>query len=846
MTQFLNGAGLHLANYDNTLIGWSTLPLRSNILFDGGNSQYSLGLSAGARQKILDDFSWTITDAGPIPPDRVIFDISSTVVLNESFPVLASFFLNDVPYEFNYPVSIKKSSGIGEISGVLTVNASAGKAFFESLAINQLGDHTLELEVLYPNDNTEKRKSFGVSSNILVTSSYLGGAGRGDYAMVSELLTLAGDLVYLWKGGVVGDEQNWFNASNWNLNSVPASDSFVQVPESTFYPVLSGTAPGSSLFRTGTTILEEGALLTLNQGTIFTISEDSDFITKGATSKIVIEPNSNYLNFSNSVPNLELKQQLIGSKGWRMMGSPLKNKTYNEFLLGLVPQGIGGTTSPFSSLQPNVLWFDEMDGGSSLQGWRRPSHINNSVKVGRGHFVYVFNGATIPGSRGNYTDLLPVTLKMEGIEHNLSLEGPINFGITYTARTTTFQQPDPDEELFIESNPADAGFNMISNPSASVIDFYEESAWTKVNLDNSIYIWDPNLNAGDGAWRTFNGEVGNLDNGRIAPFQSFWVHANAPDPQLLLNSSQAKTTLQKNFYSRKNFATNSSENQEKHVLSLKVTSENLEAEAWISFDKSGFEGHDPKDAYQLESLSDNWLLLYSYGSQKLNTPLQINNLEALDESQKSIPLMIAAAKSSKEFDGDYVLSWNIPDSWPTNVTLVLMDHIQDKAIDMRKESYYQFEFKAPNTTTYRLNQSDLNFRQLGKLIFTSPFASGEPSARVEKGNLERRPFTIRVGAFEPEQELEYLPDLPIIYSPYPNPYSSSFTVDFYIPYELNVQFKIIDSSGVTIRDFGLKTFPEGKHQLKFEDFKNELSPGLYIIQMITDKIFLTKKVIKKN
>lgn len=846
MTEFLNGAGLNLANYNNTLIGWSILPLQSNILFDGGNSQYSLGLSAGARQKILDDFSWKITDAGPIPPDRVIFDISSTVVLNESFPVLASFFLNDVPYEFNYPVSIKKSSGIGGISGVLTVNASAGKAFFESLAINQLGDHTLELEVSYPNDNTEKRKSFGVSSNILVTSSYLGGAGRGDYAMLSKLLTLAGDLVYLWNGGVVGDERNWFNAGNWNLNSVPASDSFVQVPIRPAFPILLGLPPENSIVRTGTTTLEEGTSLTINGGANLTINEASNFITIGSTSKIVLEPNSNYLNLSTSAPNLEIKQQLIGSKGWRMLGSPLKSKTYNELLLGLVPQGIGGTTSPFSSLQPNVLWFDEMDGGSSLQGWRRPSHINNSVKLGRGHFVYVFNGATIPGSREKYTDLLPVTLKMEGMEHNLLSEGPINFGITYTARAATFQQPDPDKELLIESNPADAGFNMISNPTASVIDFYEESAWTKVNIDNTIYIWDPSLNTGSGAWRTFNGVVGNLDNGRIAPFQSFWVHANASNPQLLLKSNQAKTTLPKNFYSRKNFASNSNENPENQVLSLKVTSENLEAEAWISFDKSGFEGHDAKDAYQLESLSDNWLLLYSYGSQKLNTPLQINNLEALDETQKSIPLMIAAAKSSKEFEGDYVLSWNIPDSWPSNVTLVLMDHIQDKAIDMRKESFYQFEFEAPNTTSYRLNQSDLDFRQLGQLIFASPFASGDPSARVEQGNLDRRPFTIRVGAFAPEQELEYLPDLPIIYSPYPNPYSSSFSVGFYIPYELNVQFKIINSSGVTVKDFGLKTFQEGRHQLSFEDNRNELSPGLYIIQMITDKIFLTKKIIKRN
>jgi len=56
-------ATLSTANYDSLLNGWSQLNLQPNITFDGGNSKYSSNASA-ARQKIIDDFTWTISDSG--------------------------------------------------------------------------------------------------------------------------------------------------------------------------------------------------------------------------------------------------------------------------------------------------------------------------------------------------------------------------------------------------------------------------------------------------------------------------------------------------------------------------------------------------------------------------------------------------------------------------------------------------------------------------------------------------------------------------------------------------------------------------------------------------------------
>ena len=63
-TDFLSNAQLSTANYNNLLVKWSDLTLKSTVTFDGGNSKYDLGLPAVKRQKIISSFTWTITDGG--------------------------------------------------------------------------------------------------------------------------------------------------------------------------------------------------------------------------------------------------------------------------------------------------------------------------------------------------------------------------------------------------------------------------------------------------------------------------------------------------------------------------------------------------------------------------------------------------------------------------------------------------------------------------------------------------------------------------------------------------------------------------------------------------------------
>lgn len=64
MNNMFLGVTLSTANYDALLIGWESQSVQGAVAFHGGNSTYSAGAAATARQALIDDHTWTITDGG--------------------------------------------------------------------------------------------------------------------------------------------------------------------------------------------------------------------------------------------------------------------------------------------------------------------------------------------------------------------------------------------------------------------------------------------------------------------------------------------------------------------------------------------------------------------------------------------------------------------------------------------------------------------------------------------------------------------------------------------------------------------------------------------------------------
>jgi surface protein len=67
MFDMFDGVTLSTPNYDALLIGWEGQSVNNGVTFDGGNSQYTAGgAAATARQALIDDHSWSITDGGSV------------------------------------------------------------------------------------------------------------------------------------------------------------------------------------------------------------------------------------------------------------------------------------------------------------------------------------------------------------------------------------------------------------------------------------------------------------------------------------------------------------------------------------------------------------------------------------------------------------------------------------------------------------------------------------------------------------------------------------------------------------------------------------------------------------
>ena len=395
-------------------------------------------------------------------------------------------------------------------------------------------------------------------------------------------------------------------ASVQNMNGSAVTQAFNNIVINNSNGVIVG---GSSVFTiNGAMTISNGASLSLAAGPALTIAANASITTAG-TGQIILDSGASYINLSGSAPDIKALTRITGTEGWRMLAAPDTVTVGSMLVSPFVTQGFTGSSYP--SLQPNLLWWDETSQGTSLQAWRSPSSVSDTVKPGKGYLFYAFNGAEKPDSSGNYSDVLPQTMSASGTETPLKAT-TFNFGVTATERLPS----GPGGSTYVDTNNVDYGWNLIGNPTPSTIDWNAASGWTKTNIDASIYVWNPADTIG--GYKTWNGYAGNLGSGLISPFQAFWVKANNDNP-LLICGNGVKTTgghfLEKMV----------DKGSPPSVLSLNLSANGLQAQAYLMFSHSGKLTYNPYDAFSLVPLTDKYLVLYTISGQN-QPPMQIQNL----------------------------------------------------------------------------------------------------------------------------------------------------------------------------------------------------------------------------
>ena len=561
--------------------------------------------------------------------------------------------------------------------------------------------------------------------------------------------------------------------------------------------------------------IQDNASLTLETGPLLTFQPGAT-VTTATNSKIILKSDARYLNLSSSTPTLQMYRQLTGTQGWRMVASPVATYFSDMFKAPLVTQGFIGSTYP--ALQPNLMWWDETDGGTTLQGWRQPTNLTDALSAGRGYFHYVFNGAGITGG-GNYTDNLPGNLSVTGVE-NFNGSGSYNFSLSYTAHDALTQTP----SVYYDKTSLDQGWNLIANPTASTLDWDAGSGWTKTNVDNTIYVWDSSALSGNGDYLFWNGSTGTLLNGMIPPFQALWVHANTIAPALSF-SNTAKTGTSATFFRSPDLNVN-------EALSIPVTlsGSKMETTSFITFTNKGVKGPDELDAYRLQSMSDTWIELYTLSSPDYVSPLVINNLALQDTGMVNIPLFVGGQIMGAGISDSYTLKWKLPANWPSDWNISLQDNQAAKAVSMT------------DTTQYTFNYTTKTVKSGVKSSIYSPVQLVKYAADASQATVSTPPFSIIIS--KGGKPIGYVDSKPHLLPNYPNPFSNYTILQFSLPESARISMDVFDLNGICVDKLANAEYPAGINKIEWQP-RNDTS-GMFFVRFISEDRVETQKVIYKK
>ena len=209
---FLNNGFLSKINYDNILLSWAQLSLPSFITFNAGNSYYSYGIVSQIRQSIIDNYNWTIIDAGNTPlttnPLILVFQVDIESNLTITLPLY-----NNVNVDIDWDDSnIQSCYVIGDLNHTYLNPGTYTVKIYGTL--EQFGNGYTGYQ------NSEKIISlvdFGDLENELTS---LSGAFNNAVNLISVPSNLPSNITDLSYCFFKSSQINDINISNWDISNV--------------------------------------------------------------------------------------------------------------------------------------------------------------------------------------------------------------------------------------------------------------------------------------------------------------------------------------------------------------------------------------------------------------------------------------------------------------------------------------------------------------------------------------------------------------------------------------------------------------------------------------------------
>lgn len=337
-----------------------------------------------------------------------------------------------------------------------------------------------------------------------------------------------------------------------------------------------------------------------------------------------------------------------GATGWALLGtyitSPLTLKDWDDDIYITCPTCPDGSMNFLSVYTYSEQATGAYDSGSSYVPL---STINDPVQPGKGYWVYMGNGQFTTTS--------------------------ITMDVTGTVRQGNYTLPIFYTNTGVSSND---GWNLVHNPYPSAISWNALRGSTS-NLDNAVYVYNADLNAGTGAFASYvNGisspAVGNGGIGDNIPmWQGFYVHSTGATG---LNCTESIKTNSNPVFLKSTpgtlplrfFLRGASYRDETVVYFQQGASDTFD----VNFDAYKVRGFDPYSP--------------SIAQLKISDGFQVNAIAPLDGSYTT-PLLVTTG-----YSGTYTISTESLETLPPTACVRLYDRHTQLTTDLRGSNYVFF------------------------------------------------------------------------------------------------------------------------------------------------------------
>lgn len=412
----------------------------------------------------------------------------------------------------------------------------------------------------------------------------------------------------------------------------------------------------------GNVIVNSGTLNTNGNLTIY-----SNLDTTGNVHALSAGNISGNVMYQRFVPGGSNKRK------WRFMSSPVNVSgsialsQFQDDIFVTAPSSTSGGFDDSPNDASSIRTYTESVSGASSNGWTDPTNITNTISTATGMEVFVRGSRSLANPYLNWTVPDNVVIDFIGALNS----GSINKSLSYTNTG---------------AGTAD-GFNLIGNPYACTINFDTSAGWTKTNMEDKFWCYNPNT-SNYGIYVSNNGD-GVGTNGitkYISSGQAFFVRATSAGASINFTEAIKSPYRSPNNY----FKGNSSNPSDQMIFRMNLRNDSSEVdESIIVISENGTHGTD--DLFDAAKFFNDALNVYSKTSNGTN--LAINEIP-FPNSTDTVNLSVWSYEGQVILQGHHQLEFPSIQSFGGNYGFYLLDNFTNTTTNLRNYPTYDFYINA--------------------------------------------------------------------------------------------------------------------------------------------------------